>query len=88
MSPDIKAECDSWTSKQLASQKLAPDSGLAELYRGHVDGTWKNVEKRGGVDMIFPIKNGDLTITNGELNQNGDFSIKMVSQASNIVIQP
>ena len=72
MSPDVKAECDSWTSKQLASQKLAPDSGLADLYRGHVDGTWENVEKRGGVDTIFPIQNGDLTIKNGELN------IKMV----------
>eukprot|EP00438_Fugacium_kawagutii_P033029 Skav220872 [mRNA] locus=scaffold1331:190340:196791:+ [translate_table: standard] len=32
--PDIAAECESWTSKQLSSQKLAPDSALAQLYRG------------------------------------------------------
>lgn len=37
LSPDVKAECDSWTSKQLASQKLAPDSGLADLYRGFAE---------------------------------------------------
>lgn len=37
LSPDIKAECDSWTAKQLASQRLAPDSGLAELYRGFAE---------------------------------------------------
>ena len=72
LSPDIKAECDSWTSKQLASQRLAPDPGLAQLYRGPTRGGaagllgWAKLWKNGWIWHDLTSKNGEFSMKHGD----------------------